>query len=110
MRTGSCSGALAFYSVQHVPRLQLSDVLAEVRRVLTGGAPLVVATHLGDGDVFFTELLGHTFATTGGTMYARDELLAVVATHGFAIESVRERGPLPHEHPSQRIYVTARAV
>ena len=109
IRSRSCAGAVAFYSVQHVPRAVLPSVFAEVRRVVAPGSPFVVATHLGDGDVFFTELLGHTFATVGGAMYARDELLGLVSGASFSIESVRERGPLPHEHPSQRIYITARA-
>jgi hypothetical protein len=42
-------------------------------------------------------------------MYGKDELLGLLTAGPFTIESVRERGPLPHEHPSPRIYITARA-
>ena len=110
VRTGSCAGAVAFYSLQHVPRSSLGSALAEIRRVLTRRALLVVAAHLGEGEFFADELLGHTFPKVGGCFYAADEMVQAVAGNGFVVESDRQRGPLPHEHPSQRIYLLARAV
>jgi ubiquinone/menaquinone biosynthesis C-methylase UbiE len=110
LRAASCSAAVLFYSVQHVPRSALPHVLRELHRVLREAGHIVIATHLGTGEVFPTELLGHVFEPVGATLYDADELEHEIARGGFAIEQRRRRGPLPHEHPSERIYLTARAV
>jgi hypothetical protein len=69
---------------------------------------LVIAAHLGEGEVYVPELLGHPVEPMGGTLYRHDELEAVVGHHGFGVEEVRHRPALPHEYPSERIYLIAR--
>jgi SAM-dependent methyltransferase len=110
VRAGSCAGAVAFYSIQHVARASLPAVLVEIRRALAPAGTLVVATHLGEGEFFGQEFLGHQIDTVGGTFYPREELEAVLAEAAFRIEVSRQRGPLPHEHASERIYLIARSV
>jgi SAM-dependent methyltransferase len=107
--TGSCGGVIAFYSVQHVARRELPAVLDEFHRVLVDGGLLVLATHLGEGEHIADEFLGHKIDTVGGTFYSRVELEGVITSSDFEIAEARERGPLPHEHQSQRFYVIARA-
>ena len=46
--------------------------------------------------------------TVGGTLYREDELLVALDTQSFVVESVQRRGPLPHEHNSERIYLSCR--
>jgi SAM-dependent methyltransferase len=104
---GSCSGVVAFYSIQHVPRDDLGRLLTEFRRVLTGGGSLLIATHLGEGEVYVDEFLGHTIDTVGGVLYAAEDLIAVIEGCNFSVEKVRYRDPLSHEHPSKRIYLHA---
>ncbi len=108
LRTATLNGVVAYYSVQHIGRSELPGVLGELRRVLADAGLLVVATHLGEGEAIFDEFLGHKIETAGGNFYEREELLGALTNSGFEIESVRERGPLEHEHQSQRIYVIAR--
>jgi ubiquinone/menaquinone biosynthesis C-methylase UbiE len=103
----SFSLAVAFYSLQHVARAQVGIALREVRRVLVPGGVLVVAAHLGAGDVCTTEFLGHLVAPVGGALYGRDEIEREVTGAGFSIDDERQRGPLGHEYPSQRIYLVA---
>jgi len=43
----------------------------------------------------------------GGSFLARDELLGLLASAGFGVVLERSRGPLPHEHDSERLYVLA---
>lgn len=105
---GTFTLVVAYYSIQHVPRVAAGEVFDEVGRVLGWGGVLLVATHLGEGDVYSGELLGHQFAPVGGALYAPDELTERVVAAGFTIEDVQQRGPLAHEHPSQRIYLRAR--
>jgi ubiquinone/menaquinone biosynthesis C-methylase UbiE len=104
----SFSGAIAFYSIQHFPRLALGDALSEIRRVLVPDGILVVATHLGHGEVYVDEFLGHQIDPVGGTLYTEAELRLVLERRSFRVEQVRKRGPLAHEHQSERVYLTAR--
>ena len=104
----SFSGVVAFYSVQHLPRPALRTSLAEIRRILKPAGLLVVATHLGESEVYTSTFLGHEIATVGGTLYGADELRGVVERESFVIQDIRYRDPLPHEHASKRIYLTAR--
>ncbi len=110
VRDGCCGGVVAYYSVQHVARAGLGGVLDEFRRVVIPGGLLVIATHLGEGGVVVEEFLGHTIEPVGGTFYERTELARAIESAGFAIEDVRERDALEHEHPSRRVYLTAQAI
>ncbi len=107
--SGSFSGAVAFYSIQHLRRDELGGALMEMRRVLVGGGLLLLAAHLGEGEVFVDEFLGHAIGTVGGTLYEADELPTALERRHFVVEDVRFRDPLPHEHPSKRIYLRARS-
>lgn len=107
-RSGSFSGVVAFYSVHNLPRPELPIALAEIHRILKPSGVFVVATHLGEGEVYSDEFLGHKIDTVGGTLYGDDELLATLDGQSFVVEEVRFRDPLPHEHDTERIYVTCR--
>jgi SAM-dependent methyltransferase len=108
VRSGSCGGVVSFYSVQHVVRSDLPVLLRELRRVLSDDGVLVVATHLGEGEVVTEEFLGRDIEPVGGTFYTRAELEEALTSAGFHIEAICERNPLAHEYPSQRIYLTSR--
>lgn len=99
---------VAYYSIQHVPRPDLPSVLAEVRRTLAPEGTFLVATHLGGREVVSTEFLGHAVAPFAGVLYEREDLIAAIECAGFRIDAIQERGPLPNEYDSQRIYVLAR--
>ncbi len=107
-RSQSFSGAVGFYSIQHLPRLALGDTLSEIRRVLVRDGILVVATHLGHGEVYVDEFLGHQIDPVGGTLYGEEELRRELEHRSFRVEQSRRRGPLAHEHQSERVYLTAR--
>jgi ubiquinone/menaquinone biosynthesis C-methylase UbiE len=107
-RSGSFSGVVAFYSVHNLPRSALGSALAEIHRILKPSGTFVITTHLGEGEVYNNEFLGHDIHTVGGTLYRDDELLAVLDIQSFVIEEVNYREPLPHEHNTERIYVTCR--
>ena len=108
LSSGSLSGVVAFYSVHNLPRRTLETALAEIHRILKPSGTFVVATHLGEAEVYNNEFLGHEIATVGGTLYREDELLVALDTQSFVVESVQRRGPLPHEHNSERIYLSCR--
>jgi hypothetical protein len=99
---------VAYYSIQHVRRQELGATLMELRRVLSPGGSLLIAAHLGEGEVFVDEFLGHRIETVGGTLYGADELRRIVERHGYNTEEELFRDPLSHEHQSRRIYLLAR--
>lgn len=59
---------------------------SELRRVLDHEGELVVATHLGDGDVFADEFLGHGISPVGGALYDRKDLIGLLSAAGFGPE------------------------
>ena len=107
-RSQSISAVVAFYSVHHLPRSDLASALGEIHRVLVPDGSFVIATHLGDGEVYTNEFLGHAFETVGGTLYDEAQLRDALTSQSFAVEQSRRRDPLSHEHQSQRIYFMAR--
>jgi ubiquinone/menaquinone biosynthesis C-methylase UbiE len=108
LRDSCMDVVVAYYSIQHVPRSQLTAVLAEIGRVLRPDGLLLVATHLGEGDVVVDELLGHRVGAIGGALYQRSELLERLQASGFHVEVEQQRGPLRHEVDTQRIYLVSR--
>jgi ubiquinone/menaquinone biosynthesis C-methylase UbiE len=103
----SCfSGVVAYYSVHNLPRPVLRRAFDEIHRVLKPSGALVVATHLGEGEVYSDEFLGHAIKTVGGNLYHDDELLQELVRTSFVVDEVLHREPLAHEHNTQRIYVS----
>jgi SAM-dependent methyltransferase len=105
----SFTALVAFYSIHHLARSDLDAALGEFRRVLTPEGALVVATHLGAGEVYTDQFLGHRIDGVGGTFYEEEELRGHLTRRSFTVERCVRRDPLPHEHPSERIYLLARA-
>jgi SAM-dependent methyltransferase len=107
-REGSFAAAVAFYSVQHLRRSALGALINEIGRVVVPNGLVVIAAHLGEGEVYVDELLGHEFEPYGGTFFSRQELRDALVAGSFVEEVTEERTPRPHEHPSPRIYLIAR--
>ena len=103
-RSGAFSGVVAYYSVHNLSRPALPTAFAEIHRILKPSGSFVLATHLGEGEEYANEFLGHDIETVGGVLYHDDELLAVLDSHWFVVEGVDYRDPLPHEHGTRRIY------
>ena len=106
-RSACFAGAIAFYSLQHLPRHELPMALAELHRVLRPGGALVIATHLGDREVHLTEFLGHEIPAFGGMLHDERDLEQELVRQSFTIVEQHRRDALPHEYPSQRLYLLA---
>jgi SAM-dependent methyltransferase len=107
-RTGTYGLIVAFYSIQHVPRSCVVEVLEEITRVLSTPGALLIATHLGEGDVYTSDFLGHQIDALGGALYHVGDLVGHLQTCGLLIEVEKQREPLPHEHDTRRVYLLAR--
>jgi ubiquinone/menaquinone biosynthesis C-methylase UbiE len=108
VRPASCAGIVAFYSIQHLSRPDIGEVFGEFRRVLTPGGIVVLATHLGQGEIYMSEFLGHRIDPMGGTFVEEDELERWARSWSFVVDDVQYRDPLPHEYQSRRVYLTWR--
>ncbi len=106
-RNRSLAAAVGYYAIQHLARTDLPDVLIEIRRVLNAEALLVLAAHLGEGERYIDDFLGHHVNPLGGSLYQLDELLTILQSAGFSIDVLAERGPLAHEADTQRVYLVA---
>ena len=60
----------------------------------------MLAVHEGEGEVS---------AEISATLYSVDEICGALTATRFEVEMARVRGPLPHEHQGDRVYVFARA-
>ena len=105
---GAFGGAVAFYSLHHLDRTDLPVALAEIRRVVVRGGLFVACTHLGDGDVHLDELLGHA-VELHAALYRLHDFLRALGDAGLAPEEVRQRGPLPGEADTERVYAICRS-
>jgi SAM-dependent methyltransferase len=105
---GTCTLVIAYYSIQHLPRAEVISAFDEIHRILNRRGVLVIATHLGEGDVLIDDFLGHRIGTIGGALYRRETVIEMLAASGYGIVGERRREPLPHEFDSQRLYLLAR--
>jgi SAM-dependent methyltransferase len=101
LRTGAAAGVIAFYVLQHLPRGDLAPALRELRRVLKPNGLLAAAVHAGEGVFEVGEV--------SGTRYTAIELVEQLGRASLAVDVIDRRGPLPHEHRGDRIYVVAHA-
>jgi SAM-dependent methyltransferase len=108
VRSGTCAGVVAFYSLIYESAEGTGAALAEFRRVLRPGGALLVAVHAGEGVHHFGEYKGIA-VDVELHLWGRAALEALVREAGFAIEAAEVRAPYSFEHATQRVYITGRA-
>lgn len=104
----SYGGIAAFYSVVHIPKPSLVDVLTELRRVLCRDGILLLTHHIGTEVVHRDEFLGRQ-VSMDFIFFQTEEMKSYLLRAGFLLEEVIERDPYPEvEYQSRRAYIFAR--
>lgn len=102
----SLRGIVCFYALIHIPRVMVSGVLRELRRVLAPGGALLVAVHGGEGALHATEMLDQP-VNLDFTLFSLPELSELLAAAGFDLVEQHERDPYAHEAATRRLYLWA---
>jgi SAM-dependent methyltransferase len=102
------SAVAAFYSLIHVPRPEMARVLRDVRKSLKPGGQLLVAFHVGTGQIHRDDLWDIP-VDLDFLFFQSVEMGAYLREAGFIVEETHDRDPYPDvEHPSRRGYILAR--
>jgi SAM-dependent methyltransferase len=106
---GSLAGISAFYAIVYIPEASLPAVFGEMFRVLQPGGLVLLAFHIGGEVLRPEELFGQQIATEF-YHFERAPIETLLASGGFHIEEVVERGPYAPEveYQSRRAYILAR--
>lgn len=104
---GSLAGIAAFYSIIHIPRDEVTEVLKELRRVLQPDGILLLTFHRGEGvrhlDEWWEQPVSLDF-----TFFEPEEMSNYLRAADLKVDDIIERAPYPEvEHQSQRVYIFA---
>lgn len=103
-------GIAAFYSIIHIPRLQIPDALREFQRVLVPNGILFLAFHRGD-ETLHPPDMWQIPVNMDFNFLERANVEQMLIASGFEILQAIERAPYPEvEHPSQRVHIFARKI
>lgn len=106
---GAWAGAVAYYSLIHLPRAAVAPALRELARVLRPRAPLFVAFHVGDETRHMDEWWERR-VRLDFVFFGVDEMAGYLREAGFVVEELTEREPYAGvEAPTRRGYITASA-
>jgi SAM-dependent methyltransferase len=103
---GSAAAIVAFYSLIHIPRTELPDVLGEIGRVVMPGGKLLLAVHGGKGEITSDEFLGRPVRFEA-TLFEREELAGLVEGARFRVDEAMERDRYDFETHTPRVYLIA---
>jgi SAM-dependent methyltransferase len=104
----SVAGIVGFYSLIHIARADVPDVLTEFRRALMAGGKLLIAVHGGTGEITSDDFLGHQ-ARFAATLFEKNELARLMSDAGLRVDQSAERERYEFETHTPRIYIAATA-
>jgi SAM-dependent methyltransferase len=103
------AGIVAFYSIIHLPRQEVTPTLVEWRRALKPGGLLLLAVHLGENALHLEEWWGQR-VSVDFAFFQTQELVGYLEASDWHIEETTERDPYPGvETQTRRVYILANA-
>ncbi len=105
---GTWAGIVAFYSLIHIPRPDITKSLRELWRVLRPGGLLLLSFHIGDSAIHLDDWWDQKVCIDF-FFFQSAEMTDYLTSVGFEIDEIIEREPYPDvEHQSRRSYIFAR--
>jgi SAM-dependent methyltransferase len=104
---GSVAGALAYYSIIHMPPERLPEAFAEFHRVLAPGGHLLVAFQVGDEPLYLERPLGHEVSLDFQRLQP-DEVAGLLEAAGLTVRVRAVREPEPDEAVPQAFLLARR--
>lgn len=104
---GSVGGALAYYSIIHMPPEHLPDAFAEFHRVLAPGGHLMLAFQVGDEPLYLDRPLGHEVSLDFHRLRP-DEVAGLLESAGLSVRVRAVREPDPGEGVPQAFLLARR--
>lgn len=104
----SWAAAISFYSIVHIPKVDIPQAFREINRVLKPSGFLFLAFHLGEEVLREEDLWGHK-VSLDLVFFLRKEVELYLTDAGFAIKDSLERDPYAPEveYQSRRAYILA---
>ncbi|GAB4192066.1 MAG: class I SAM-dependent methyltransferase [Roseiflexaceae bacterium] len=101
------AGAVAYYSLIHLPRPAVVSALREIARALRPGGALFVAFHAGEEIRHLDEWWGQP-VQLDFVFFTVEEMAGYLRAAGFVVEETTEREPYPEvEAQTRRAYIVA---
>jgi len=99
----SFDGIISYYSIINTPKIYVSKVFDEFRRVLKPEGYLLVAVKAGTTEGYIDDLLGIK-TKIYSTLFTQDEIVAYFSQAGFLLEFFDKRNPYDFEISNERIF------
>ena len=105
---GELAGAIAFYSIIHLQRENVTAALRSISERLRPHGLLFLSFHIGDHELHLDDWWGHA-VNVDFTFFEVGEMKEYVRQAGYELVWIVEREPYAGvEHPSRRGYILAR--
>ncbi len=105
-KSNSFAGAVAFYSINCIKRIDLQLVLLETNRILVPNGQMLLAIHLGEGELH-EDIWFDMPVNLDTTFFSLEEVANSLEVAGFMINYSYQRNPYPIEWQNQRGYIWA---
>jgi len=102
-------GLISYYSIINMPKIYISKIFSEFRRVLKPEGFLLVAVKAGTTEGYIDDLLGIK-TKTYFSLFTQDEIVSYFEEAGFALEFIDKRNPYDFEISNERIFAIGKKV
>jgi len=99
----SFDGLISYYSIINTPKIYVSRIFSEFRRVLKPDGYLLVAVKAGTTEGYIDDLIGIK-TKIYNTLFTQKEIADYFKEAGFALEFIDKRNPYDFEISNERIY------
>ena len=99
----SFNGLISYYSIINTPKIYVSKVFDEFRRVLKPEGYLLVAVKAGKTEGYIDDLLGIK-TRIYSALFTQEEIVAYFSQAGFLLEFFNKRNPYDFEISNERIF------